>query len=126
MECYPHRDCSVFEGGNILTMEETSIKAETLAVQFGRIYRVGKTVEIENLAGPVTKVVDLKGQTLFPGIIDKHNRFYLYALLTDQAECWPGAAIRYTVLRLKTPFTHTQRSWRRRFSGSRVRSLGNR
>ncbi len=82
---------TIFKNGNILTMEEASPRAEALAVQFGRIYRVGRRAEVEKLAEPATKVIDLKGQTLLPGLIDTHNHFCLYALLTDQADCRPAA-----------------------------------
>jgi predicted amidohydrolase YtcJ len=81
----------IFKNGNILTMEESNPKAEALAIQFGRIYRVGKTAEIEKLANPTSKVIDLKGQALLPGFIDTHNHFCLYALLSDQADCRPAA-----------------------------------
>jgi predicted amidohydrolase YtcJ len=82
---------TIFKNGNILTMEEAAPRAEALATQFSRIYRVGKTSEIEKLAKPETKIIDLKGQTLLPGFIDTHNHFCLYALLTDQADCRPAA-----------------------------------
>jgi len=75
----------------VLTMEEKTPRAEALAVQFGRIYKVGQTAKIEKLATPETKVIDLKGQTIFPGFIDAHNHFCLYALLTDHADCKPAA-----------------------------------
>lgn len=81
----------IFKNGNILTMEKKNPRAEALAVQFGRIYRVGKRAAVEKLARPGTKVVDLKGRTLLPGFIDTHNHFCLYALLTDQADCRPAA-----------------------------------
>jgi predicted amidohydrolase YtcJ len=80
---------TIFKNGNILTMEEKGPGAEALAVQFGRIYRVGKTAEVEKLATPASRIIDLKGQTLLPGFIDAHNHFCLYALLTDQADCRP-------------------------------------
>ena len=72
-------------------MEESNPTAEALAIQFGRIYRVGKTAEIEKLANPTSKVIDLKGQALLPGFIDTHNHLCLYALLSDQADCRPAA-----------------------------------
>ena len=78
---------TIFKNGNILTMEEAIPRAEALASQSGRIYRVGKTSEIEKLAKSETRIIDLKGQTLLPGFIDAHNHFCLYALLTDQADC---------------------------------------
>jgi len=82
---------TIFKNGNILTMEPSAPRAEALAMQFGRIYRVGRTAEVESLAGPKTKVIDLEGQTILPGFIDTHNHFCLYALLTDQADCRPAA-----------------------------------
>jgi predicted amidohydrolase YtcJ len=81
----------IFKNGNILTMEKQNPVAEALAVQFGRIYKVGDTEEIEKLTGSATKVIDLNGKTLLPGLIDTHNHFCLYALLTDQADCRPAA-----------------------------------
>jgi len=85
---------TIFKNGNILTMEKGAPHAEALAVQFGRIYKVGDTEEVEKLATPRTKIIDLKGQTLIPGFIDTHNHFCLYALLTDQADCRPASGVR--------------------------------
>ncbi len=84
----------LFKNGNILTMESASPKAEALAVQFGKIFRVGENERLEKLAEPETKVIDLKGQTMLPGFIDTHSHFCLYALLTDQADCRPAAGCR--------------------------------
>jgi predicted amidohydrolase YtcJ len=81
----------IFKNGNVLTMEEKTPRAEALAVKFGRLCKVGETAEVEKLATPETKVIDLKGQTMLPGFIDAHNHFCLYALLTDQADCRPAA-----------------------------------
>jgi predicted amidohydrolase YtcJ len=82
---------TIFKNGNILTMEEAAPRAEALAVQFGRIYRVGTTAEIGKLATADTKIIDLEGRTLLPGFIDAHNHFCLYAFLTDQVDCRPAA-----------------------------------
>ncbi len=82
---------TIFKNGNIITMDETTPRAEAVAVQFGRIYRVGMTAEIEKLAQPETKIIDLKGRTVLPGFIDAHNHFCLYAFLADQADCRPSA-----------------------------------
>ncbi len=81
----------IIKNGNILTMEEATARAEALAVQFGRIYKIGKTAEIERLVTSTTKVVDLHGQTMLPGFIDTHNHFCLFALLIDQVDCRPTA-----------------------------------
>ena len=82
---------TIFKNGNILTMDETSPRAEAVAVQFGRISRVGTTAEIEKLAQPETTIIDLKGRTVFPGFIDAHNHFCLYAFMVDQVDCRASA-----------------------------------
>ncbi len=82
---------TIFTNGNILTMEDKTPHAGAVAVQFGRVCRIGDRQEIENLAVPTTELIDLKGQTLLPGFIDTHNHFSLYALLIDQADCRPAA-----------------------------------
>ena len=84
---------TIFINGNILTLDEETPRAQSLAVKFGRIYEIGDTVEIEALSTPATQVVDLKGRTMLPGFIDPHNHFCLYALLTDQADCRPAAGL---------------------------------
>jgi len=46
--------------------------AEALAVRDGKIASVGNSPDIRALAGPATRVVDLGGRTVIPGLIDSH------------------------------------------------------
>ncbi len=46
--------------------------AQALAVRDGRIAAVGPTAEIRALAGQQTRVIDLEGRTVIPGLIDSH------------------------------------------------------
>ena len=46
--------------------------AQALAVRDGRIAAVGSTADIRALAGPNTRVIDLDGRTVIPGLIDSH------------------------------------------------------
>jgi len=85
---------TIFKNGNVLTKEQTAPRAEGLAVQFGRIYKVGKTEEIEKLAGPETKIIDLKGQTLLPGFIDAHNRYLSLCLANGSGRLPAGGRLR--------------------------------
>ena len=82
---------TIFKNGNILTMEQATPRAEALAVQCGRVSKVGTTAEVEKLATAETRVINLNGRTVLPGFIDTHNHFCLYALLTDQVDCRPAA-----------------------------------
>src|SRR5258705_7874730 len=46
--------------------------AQALAVRDGRIAAIGDSPGIRALAGPSTRVIDLSGRTVIPGLIDSH------------------------------------------------------
>src|SRR6267378_6835213 len=46
--------------------------AQALAVRDGRIAAIGDSSGIRALAGPSTRVIDLSGRTVIPGLIDSH------------------------------------------------------
>ncbi len=46
--------------------------AQALAVRDGRIAAVGSRAEIDAHRGPRTRVIDLEGRTVIPGLIDSH------------------------------------------------------
>ncbi|MET9295321.1 amidohydrolase [Streptomyces sp. NPDC003077] len=72
----------VFVGGNVLTIDREFSVAAALAVTGGTITAVGDRADIEGLIGPATRVVDLKGGTLLPGINDSHLHGCHFGLTT--------------------------------------------
>ncbi len=46
--------------------------AQALAVRDGKIAAIGQSADIRALAGPATRVIDLDGRTVIPGLIDSH------------------------------------------------------
>ncbi len=62
----------VIWGGPVYTGAEAAPKAEAVAVRDGRIAYVGDRAGAQRLAGPTTRVLDLKGAALFPGFTDAH------------------------------------------------------
>ena len=58
--------------GKIVTMDEGETIAEATAIKYGRFLKVGTTAEVEKLIDEDTKVIDLKGKTVVPGLIDSH------------------------------------------------------
>ncbi|MGW3493550.1 amidohydrolase [Streptomyces sp. NPDC001020] len=62
----------VFVNGSVLTVDAGSTIASALAVTGDTITAVGGRDEIDALTGPDTRVIDLKGGTLLPGINDSH------------------------------------------------------
>jgi hypothetical protein len=59
--------------GKIITVDRHDSVVEACAVKDGKIMAIGTNQEIEKLAGSQTRVVDLKGKTAMPGIIDSHT-----------------------------------------------------
>jgi predicted amidohydrolase YtcJ len=57
--------------GKIVTQDAASV-AEALAVEAGHISATGSSEQLRKLAGPSTKVIDLGGRTVIPGLIDSH------------------------------------------------------
>src|SRR5262245_40190452 len=57
---------------NVITIDKQQTRAEACAVLHGRFIAIGNSAGIRNLAGPGTRVVDLKGATVTPGFIDAH------------------------------------------------------
>jgi predicted amidohydrolase YtcJ len=62
----------VLTNGKIVTIDENESIEEAVAVKFGLIVAVGKNDEIREFIGEGTTVIDLKGRTVIPGLIDSH------------------------------------------------------
>jgi len=63
----------VFENGNIYTANESAPRAQAIAVKGDRIVYVGSSGEAQKYIGKSTRVVDLHGNTVFPGMTDAHH-----------------------------------------------------
>jgi predicted amidohydrolase YtcJ len=62
----------VLVNGKIYTVDNGRPVASALAVGRGRILFVGSDAEARSLGNPSTNVIDLRGMTVVPGIIDAH------------------------------------------------------
>src|SRR5688572_30807582 len=65
----------ILVNGKVVTVDERFTIAQALAVKSGRIVAVGSTANVRKLAGPDTKVIDARGRTVIPGLIDNHAHF---------------------------------------------------
>jgi len=61
---------SILYNGKVLTADKNFTIAQAVAVRDGKILAVGTNAEIQRLAGPATRRVDLAGRSLVPGFID--------------------------------------------------------
>jgi predicted amidohydrolase YtcJ len=78
--------------GKIVTIDPQSSVREAVAVRDGRIAALGSTAEIRRLAGPASRVLDLRGRTVIPGLIDSHLHAIRAALSFATEVNWIGAA----------------------------------
>ncbi|MGE0718445.1 MAG: amidohydrolase [Alphaproteobacteria bacterium] len=62
----------VLRNGRIVTLDPADRVVTALAVRDGRIVAAGRDAEMEALAGPGTRTIDLAGRTAIPGIVDSH------------------------------------------------------
>ena len=62
----------VLRGGAVHVLDAAGARAEAVAVVGGRIARVGSESEIEGWIGERTRVVELRGRAVIPGINDSH------------------------------------------------------
>src|SRR6476619_1594235 len=63
----------VLQNGNIYTVNDRQPRAEAVAVKGERIVFVGSNREAQKYIGKTTRVVDLKGETVVPGMTDAHH-----------------------------------------------------
>ncbi|MCZ6485805.1 MAG: amidohydrolase family protein, partial [Acidobacteria bacterium] len=73
---------TIFFNGKVVSMDDTSNSTdvgnvyEGIAVKGTKIMKLGTNEEVRALAGPDTRVLDLQGRTLLPGIIESHRHIY--------------------------------------------------
>jgi predicted amidohydrolase YtcJ len=66
--------------GKVITVDSKFSIAQAVAVKDGKIVAAGKNDEIKALAGKRTKILNLKGKTMLPGINDTHCHISDWAL----------------------------------------------
>ncbi len=65
----------VLKNGNVITVDSANPNVEAVAVINGKITAIGNNSDISKFIGDSTKVIDLKGATVIPGIIESHAHF---------------------------------------------------
>ena len=65
----------VLTNGKVITVDEKFSIAQAVAIRGDRIAAVGTNQQINALAGPNTRRIDLRGRALMPGFIDNHAHY---------------------------------------------------
>ena len=66
---------AVLVNGKIITVDPSDSIAEAVAIKNGKIVAVGSNKMVKKMIGKGTQVIDLKGLTATPGLIDSHCHF---------------------------------------------------
>src|SRR5882762_4687196 len=81
---------TILVNAKIVTVDAQSSTREALAIRDGRIAALGSSAEMRRLAGPATRVIDLQGRTVIPGLIDSHLHAIRAALFYATEVNWIG------------------------------------
>ncbi|HWT98405.1 MAG TPA: amidohydrolase [Terriglobales bacterium] len=80
----------ILTNGKFTTLDRSNPVASAVAVADGRFTAVGEVGAIMALKGPKTKVVDLKGRRVLPGLIDNHLHIIRGGLNFNLELRWDG------------------------------------
>jgi predicted amidohydrolase YtcJ len=89
---WPQNADTVLINGKIVTVDDRFPAREALAIRDGRIASVGTTAGIRKLSGAKSRVIDLKGRTVIPGLIDSHMHAIRAALSFSTEVNWIGTS----------------------------------
>jgi predicted amidohydrolase YtcJ len=80
----------ILHRGLFTTLDRANPTAGAVAIRDGRFTHVGSDDEVMPLAGPGTKVMDLRGRRVLPGLIDNHMHIIRGGLNFNLELRWDG------------------------------------
>src|ERR1700726_155267 len=80
----------IFHRGLFTTLDRSNPTASAVAVKDGVFTAVGTDREIMKLCGPSTRVIDLRGRRVLPGLIDNHLHIIRGGLNFNMELRWDG------------------------------------
>lgn len=80
----------ILHRGLFTTLDKANPNASAVAISGGVFTHVGRDHEVMSLAGPHTKVIDLQGRRVLPGLIDNHLHIIRGGLNFNLELRWDG------------------------------------
>jgi predicted amidohydrolase YtcJ len=80
----------VLHSGLFTTLDRSNPNANAVAIKNGVFTAVGRREDILPLAGPTTRMIDLKGRRVLPGLIDNHLHIIRGGLNFNMELRWDG------------------------------------
>jgi predicted amidohydrolase YtcJ len=82
---------TILINGKILTVDARNTVQQALSIREGKIAALGTTAALRATGGANTRVIDLGGRTVIPGLIDSHMHAIRAALSFSTEVNWIGA-----------------------------------
>ena len=86
VSCESQKADMIIHNGMIYTMNDLNPTTEAVAISSGKIIALGKYTDLDPLITPRTKIINLRGATMTPGIIEGHGHFYGLGLAKMQLD----------------------------------------
>src|SRR6516164_8398986 len=81
---------TIFVNGKVITLDSRSSVAQGIAIRDGKVLETGSNEDIRKRADAHTKVVDLGGRTVIPGLMDSHIHALRAGLTFSTELSWIG------------------------------------
>ena len=85
-----HSPDVILHNGRFTTLDRSNPTARAVAIKDGKFSAVGTDAEIMPLAGPNTRLIELKGRRALPGLIDNHLHIIRGGLNFNMELRWDG------------------------------------
>lgn len=90
----------ILKNGRITTLNRKMPDAQAIAIKGGLITKTGSTEDVMRLAGPKTKIIDLAGRRVIPGLNDSHTHLIRGGLNYNMELRWEGVPSIVDALRM--------------------------
>jgi len=80
----------ILRNGRFTTLDRSKPQATAVAIAEGKFLAVGDDRDVMALAGPETRVIDLKGRSVLPGLCDNHTHVVRGGLNFNMELRWDG------------------------------------
>lgn len=90
----------ILHNGRITTLDRANPAASAVAVENGKFVAVGQDEEIQSLRGAATRIIDLGGRTVIPGLNDSHLHLIRGGLNFNMELRWDGVPSLADALRM--------------------------
>ena len=84
--CETEKADMIIHNGTIYTMNDLMPTTESVAIRNGKIIALGKYRDLDDLITPKTKIINLNGAMMTPGLIEGHGHFYGLGLAKMQLD----------------------------------------